>query len=134
MPSQALWRRSALTLFLLVACSESSAPPQPPPPEVKVIVTEATDVPIHLEFVGETAGEQQTNLLVDLQLQARLQRAKIRRNAVDLPQPEGPSRDMKSPSFTVRCMSFRATTSPLKVFSTWLIRKSGARWSMGSVM
>ena len=55
--------------FIAVACSEqqAEAPPAPPPPEVSVFVTEARDVPLTIEFVGETSG------IKDIQIRARVE-------------------------------------------------------------
>jgi len=56
-------------LFLLViSCrSEKTAKTPPPPPEVKVIKTEAADVPIYQEFVGQLFG------LKDIAIRARVE-------------------------------------------------------------
>lgn len=60
-----------LTIFLslsLGACSEGKkAPPPPPPPEVSVVETKAQDVPLYLEFVGQTSG------LKDIAIRARVE-------------------------------------------------------------
>jgi membrane fusion protein (multidrug efflux system) len=51
------------------ACSEkqASAPPQLPPANVSVIETKARDVPLFLEFVGQTSG------LKDIDIRARVE-------------------------------------------------------------
>jgi membrane fusion protein (multidrug efflux system) len=53
----------ALTVPLLCAllapfasCGKEGQPPQPPPPDVVVIQTEAQQVPIYREFVGQVSG------------------------------------------------------------------------------
>ncbi len=60
-----------LFLFLclpVVSCkSEKTAKAPPPPPEVKVIRTEAVDVPIYQEFVGQVFG------LKDIAIRARVE-------------------------------------------------------------
>jgi len=55
--------------FYLVACNEAKkAPPKPPPPpEISVIETKAEDVPLYLEFVGQTYG------LKDITIRARVE-------------------------------------------------------------
>ena len=53
--------------FLLFACEEQKAPPAPPPPEVAVIETKAQDIPIFMEFVGETSG------IKDITIRARVE-------------------------------------------------------------
>ena len=58
---------SSLMLFLL-ACSEDKKAPAPPPPtEISVIETKAEDVPLFLEFVGQTSG------LKDITIRARVE-------------------------------------------------------------
>lgn len=52
--------------LLLFACGEQKKPP-PPPPEVTVIETMAADVPLFLEFVGETSGVK------DITIRARVE-------------------------------------------------------------
>ena len=44
--------------LILFACSQkqTSEAPAPPPPEISVIETRAQDVPLYLEFVGQTFG------------------------------------------------------------------------------
>ena len=55
-------------VFFLFACSEEQkAPPSPPPPEISVFETKAEDVPIYLEFVGQTYG------LKDITIRARVE-------------------------------------------------------------
>jgi membrane fusion protein (multidrug efflux system) len=52
----------------LTACSEEMKAPAPPlPPDVSVIETRAQDVPLFLEFVGQTAG------LKDIAIRARVE-------------------------------------------------------------
>ncbi len=54
--------------FFLFACSEGKKDQAPPPPqEVSVIETKARDVPLFLEFVGQTAG------LKDIAIRARVE-------------------------------------------------------------
>ena len=53
--------------LLLFACGEQEKPPPPPPPEVSVIETRAADVPLFLEFVGQTAGAK------DITIRARVE-------------------------------------------------------------
>lgn len=57
-----------LSIYLF-ACSEKQATqaPPPPPPEVSVVETQAQDVPLFLEFVGQTAG------LKDIAIRARVE-------------------------------------------------------------
>jgi len=52
-----------------LACSEKppAAPPEPPPASVAVIETKAQDVPLFLEFVGQTGG------LKDIDIRARVE-------------------------------------------------------------
>ncbi len=55
--------------FYLFACSEKQAAqaPPPPPPDVSVVETQAQDVPLFLEFVGQTGG------LKDIAIRARVE-------------------------------------------------------------
>ncbi|MCP4338782.1 MAG: efflux RND transporter periplasmic adaptor subunit [Desulfobulbaceae bacterium] len=54
--------------FFLSACSEEKkAPAPPPPPKVSIIETKAQDVPLYMEFVGQTAG------LKDIAIRARVE-------------------------------------------------------------
>jgi len=54
--------------FFLFACSEEKKEKAPPPPqEVSIIETKAQDVPLFLEFVGQTAG------LKDIAIRARVE-------------------------------------------------------------
>ncbi|MBW1635192.1 MAG: efflux RND transporter periplasmic adaptor subunit [Deltaproteobacteria bacterium] len=54
--------------FFLFACSEEKKDTTPPPPqEVSIIETKAQDVPLFLEFVGQTAG------LKDIAIRARVE-------------------------------------------------------------
>lgn len=55
------------TGFLLVACSQEKSLPPPPPPNVSVVETAAQDVPLYLEFVGQTSG------LKDIAIRARVE-------------------------------------------------------------
>ena len=59
---------ACLSLFLF-ACSEKQATqaPAPPPPDVSVVETQAQDVPLFLEFVGQTGG------LKDIAIRARVE-------------------------------------------------------------
>lgn len=54
---------------LFAACSEKqpNKAPAPPPPEISVVETRAEDVPIYLEFVGQTGG------LKDIAIRARVE-------------------------------------------------------------
>lgn len=54
-------------LLALVACEKKEAPKEAPPPRVTVIVTEAQEVPIHQEFVGQVFG------LKDIDIGARVE-------------------------------------------------------------
>lgn len=51
-------RLTLLSIFLLVvfSCSKKEEPPPPPPPDVMVYQTEAQEVPIYQEFVGQLFG------------------------------------------------------------------------------
>ncbi len=53
--------------FFLFACSDDQKAGPPPPPAVSVIETRAEDVPLYLEFVGQTFG------LKDIAIRARLE-------------------------------------------------------------
>ena len=55
--------------YFLFACSEKQATqaPPPPPPDVSVVETQAQDVPLFLEFVGQTGG------LKDIAIRARVE-------------------------------------------------------------
>ncbi len=53
--------------ILLFGCQEQQVAQAPPPPEVSVIETRAQDVPLYLEFVGQTAG------LKDIDIRARVE-------------------------------------------------------------
>ena len=56
------------SMLLLAACSqERTNPAPPPPPEVSVVVTRAQQVPLYLEFVGQTSG------LKDIAIRARVE-------------------------------------------------------------
>ncbi len=59
---------ACMSLYLF-ACSEKQATqaPPPPPPEVSVVETRAQDVPLYLEFVGQTGG------LKDIAIRARVE-------------------------------------------------------------
>ena len=54
-------------LLVFVACEKKEAPTEAPPPKVTVIVTEAQEVPIHQEFVGQVFG------LKDIDIAARVE-------------------------------------------------------------
>ncbi len=58
---------SSLMLLLLACSEEKKAPAPPPPPEISVIETKAEDVPLFLEFVGQTSG------LKDITIRARVE-------------------------------------------------------------
>ena len=64
-------RTVALTIsfsFVLFACGDQNKEaPKAPPPEVSVVETMATDVPLFLEFVGETSGVK------DITIRARVE-------------------------------------------------------------
>ena len=55
--------------YFLFACSDKQATqaPAPPPPDVSVVETQAQDVPLFLEFVGQTGG------LKDIAIRARVE-------------------------------------------------------------
>ena len=53
--------------LLLFACGEQKKPPPPPSPEISVIETKVEDVPLFLEFVGETSGAK------DITIRARVE-------------------------------------------------------------
>lgn len=55
------------SIFLLIACGEQKAVTAPPPASVSVIETIAEDVPLYLEFVGQTSG------LKDIAIRARVE-------------------------------------------------------------
>jgi membrane fusion protein (multidrug efflux system) len=56
------------SIFLLAACNhEQQSPVPPPPPEVSVVETVARDVPLYMEFVGQTSG------LKDIAIRARVE-------------------------------------------------------------
>lgn len=57
---------TCLSLYLF-ACSEEKKAPPPPPPEISVIETKAQDVPLYMEFVGQTSG------LKDIAIRARVE-------------------------------------------------------------
>jgi len=58
---------TSLSLYLFACSEEKKAPPPPPPPEISVIETKAEDVPLFLEFVGQTYG------LKDITIRARVE-------------------------------------------------------------
>jgi len=58
---------SCLCSFLLACSEEKKAPAPPPPPEISVIETKAEDVPLFLEFVGQTSGVR------DITIRARVE-------------------------------------------------------------
>ena len=59
---------ACISLYLF-ACSEKQAAqaPPPPPPDVSVVETLSRDVPLYLEFVGQTFG------LKDIAIRARVE-------------------------------------------------------------
>ena len=59
----------ACLTFYLFACSgkQATQAPPPPPPEVSVVETQAQDVPLYMEFVGQTSG------LKDIAIRARVE-------------------------------------------------------------
>ncbi len=55
-------------LFLITAaCGGGDDPSNLPPPKIQVYVTEATDVPIFREFVGETLGDSNVDIAARVQ-------------------------------------------------------------------
>ncbi|MGD8675965.1 MAG: efflux RND transporter periplasmic adaptor subunit [Desulfobacterales bacterium] len=54
-------------LLVMLSCSKEEAPKEAPPPKVTVIVTEAQEVPLFREFVGQIFG------LKDIAIQARVE-------------------------------------------------------------
>jgi len=59
-----------LTLYcaiVLIACGEQKEAAQAPPPEISVVETSTEDVPLFLEFVGETSGAK------DITIRARVE-------------------------------------------------------------
>jgi membrane fusion protein (multidrug efflux system) len=59
---------TCLSLFLFACTEEQKAPPPPPPPaDITIVETRAEDVPLYLEFVGQTSG------LKDIAIRARLE-------------------------------------------------------------
>jgi len=54
-----------VSLFLFACSEEKKALAPPPPPEISVVETKAQDVPLYLEFVGQTSG------LKDIDIRAR---------------------------------------------------------------
>jgi membrane fusion protein, multidrug efflux system len=56
-----------LFFFLFACSSEKKEQAPPPPPEVSIIETKAQDVPLFLEFVGQTTG------LKDIAIRARVE-------------------------------------------------------------
>ena len=53
--------------FIFFACTDQKEAPNAPPPEVSVVEIEAADVPLFLEFVGETSGAK------DITIRARVE-------------------------------------------------------------
>jgi membrane fusion protein (multidrug efflux system) len=59
---------TCLSLYLFGCSEEQKAPPPPPPPaDITIVETRAEDVPLYLEFVGQTSG------LKDIAIRARLE-------------------------------------------------------------
>ncbi len=58
---------TALTALALLAGSSESEPPAPPPLEIPVATVIQKDVPIEVEFVGQTRGS------VDIPIRARVE-------------------------------------------------------------
>ncbi len=59
---------TCLSLYLFACSEEKKAPPPPPPPaDISIVETKAEDVPLYLEFVGQTSG------LKDIAIRARLE-------------------------------------------------------------
>ena len=56
------------SLLVVISCREKeAAKPPPPPPDITVVVTEAREVPIYQEFVGQIYG------FVDIAIRARVE-------------------------------------------------------------
>jgi membrane fusion protein (multidrug efflux system) len=58
---------TCLSLILFACSEEQKAPAPPPPPEISVVETKAEDVPLYMEFVGQTSG------LKDIAIRARVE-------------------------------------------------------------
>jgi membrane fusion protein (multidrug efflux system) len=58
---------TCLSLILFACSEEQKAPAPPPPPEISVVETKAEDVPLFMEFVGQTSG------LKDIAIRARVE-------------------------------------------------------------
>ncbi len=56
-----------LTMVFVSACGEKKAAPPPPPPQVTIIVTQATEVTVPVEFVGQIFGAE------DIAIRARVE-------------------------------------------------------------
>ena len=56
-----------LLLITISACGEAKAPQPPPPPKVAVVVTEAREVAVPIEFVGQVYGSE------DIAIRARVE-------------------------------------------------------------
>lgn len=59
-PGRLVLAAASITIFLL-SCAEKAAPP-PPPPEVQVTAAVQRDVPIYVEFVGQTRGSKEVEV------------------------------------------------------------------------
>jgi len=59
-PGRLVLAAASITIFLF-SCAEKAAPP-PPPPEVQVTATVQRDVPIYVEFVGQTRGAKEVEV------------------------------------------------------------------------
>ena len=66
MKFRTIFLTTSLSLFLF-ACGEQKEAPKAPPPEISVVETKVEDVPIFLEFVGETSGVK------DITIRARVE-------------------------------------------------------------
>jgi membrane fusion protein (multidrug efflux system) len=53
---------AAASLLLIAACGPAGGPPGFPPPPVTVITVETRDVPVMLEYTGQTAGYRETEV------------------------------------------------------------------------
>jgi membrane fusion protein (multidrug efflux system) len=55
------------SLLVIISCREKEAAKAPPPPDITVVVTEAQEVPLYQEFVGQIYG------LKDIAIRARVE-------------------------------------------------------------
>ena len=61
-PSRLRLSIAALPLLLIAACGPAGGPPGFPPPPVTVMTVETRDVPVTLEYTGQTAGYRETEV------------------------------------------------------------------------